>query len=91
MAKWGHGRHVGFGGVDGIHAADDASWIVLRDLLVNEEVEEMVTAFRLGIGCLTVVAAYHESESDRLEARPPDEYHLDRSIDAPPSGAVQKY
>ena len=42
---------MGFGGVDGMYAADDASWIVLRDLLVNGEVEEMVAAFRLSDGC----------------------------------------
>ena len=51
-----------------------------RDLLVNREVEEPVAAFRLGISCLMVMAAYHESESDRLEARPPNESHLDRPI-----------
>ena len=53
-----------------MYAADNKSLIVLRDLLANREVGEMAAAFWLGIGSLTVMAAYHESESDRLEAQP---------------------
>ena len=35
-----------------------------RDLLVNREVEGTVVAFWSGIGYLTVMAVYHEGESD---------------------------
>jgi len=33
-----------------VYAADNASFIVLRDLLVNGEVKETIEAFGLGIG-----------------------------------------
>ena len=45
-------RCVGADGVDGVFrgdAADNASFIVLRDLLVNGEVKETIEAFGLGI------------------------------------------
>ena len=45
-----------------MYAAENASLIVLRDLLVNRKVEEMTAAFWVGIGSLTVMAAYHEPQ-----------------------------
>ena len=41
-----------------MYAAENTSLIVLRALLVDTEVEETAAAFRLGIGSLTVMAAY---------------------------------
>ena len=71
---------MGFCGVDGVFGDVCCRKHVLRDLPLNREVEETAAAFWLGIGSLTVMAAYDESESDRLEARPPDESHLDYPI-----------
>ena len=41
---------MGFGGVDGVLRADNAWFIVLRDLLVDREVKETIGVFGLGIG-----------------------------------------
>ena len=59
-------------------AVDNASLTILRDLLVNGEVEEAAAAFWLGIGCSTVMTVY----TVRVKVRPPNEFHLDWPIDA---------
>ena len=41
---------MGFGGVDGVRRANNAWFIVLRDLLVDREIKETIEAFGLGIG-----------------------------------------